>query len=99
MFGHAKAQDVVTDVIKALEKLTIPVKLMLSLGMDSPNVNKSILNKLNKIKKEKGYQQLVKCSPGCLIHVWCNSFKKGIATCGHNIEELCLNLYYFFKRS
>ena len=49
---------------------------MLSLGMDGPNVKKSILNKINEIKKEKGYQQLVKCPPSCLIHVCHNSFKK-----------------------
>ena len=55
MFGHAKAPDVVTEIIKSLEKLTIPLKLLLSLGMDGPNINKSILNKINKFKKEKGY--------------------------------------------
>ena len=47
MFGHAKAPDVVTEILKSLEKLAIPLKLMLSLGMDGPNVNKSILNKIN----------------------------------------------------
>ena len=47
MYGHAKAQDVVTEILKALEKLAIPVKLMLSLGMDGPKMNKHILNKLN----------------------------------------------------
>ena len=72
---------------------------MLSLGMDGPNVNKSILNKINEIKKEKGYQQLVKCPQSCLIHVFDNSFKKGIAKYGYNAEELCLNLCYIFKRS
>ena len=49
MFGHAKAQDVVKEMLKALEKLAIPLKLMLSLGMDELNVNKSKLNKLNQI--------------------------------------------------
>ena len=28
-----------------------------------------------------------------------NSFKKGITKYGYNAEELCLTLYYFFKRS
>ena len=69
MFGHAKVPDVVTEILKSLEKLAIPLKLMLSLGMDRLNVNKSILNKVNELKKEKGYQQLVKCPPSCLIHV------------------------------
>ena len=45
MFVHAKAQDVVTLIHKALKKLATPVKLMLSFGMDGPNVNKFILKK------------------------------------------------------
>ena len=45
MFGHVKAQDVVTKILMALERLAIPVKLRLSLGMDGPNVNKTTLNK------------------------------------------------------
>ena len=60
-YGHAKVPDVVTEILKVLEKLAIPLRLKLYLGMDGPNVNKSILNKINEIKKEKGYQQLVKC--------------------------------------
>ena len=83
-FGHAKASDVVTEILKSLEKLAIPLKLMFSLGMDGPNVNKSILNKINEIKKEKGHQQLVKCPLSCLIPVCHNSFKKGIAKYGFN---------------
>ena len=34
MFGYAVTQDVVTEILKALEKLAIPLKLMLSVGMD-----------------------------------------------------------------
>ena len=33
MFGHAKVQAVVTEILKSLEKLVIPLKIMLSLGM------------------------------------------------------------------
>ena len=39
------------------------------------------------------------CPPVCLIHVCHNSFKKGLAQCGHNAEEMCLNLYLFFKKT
>ena len=74
MFGHAKAADVVTEIMQVLENLSLPFKLMLSLGMDGPNVNKSILAKLNELKKEKGYPELVQCSQSCLIHVCHNSF-------------------------
>ena len=54
MFGSATASIVVRDITYALKKLGVPIKLMVSLGIDSPNVNKSIRDKLNDIKKEKG---------------------------------------------
>ena len=62
-------------------------------------VNKSIRDKLNNIKQEKGFPKLVMCPPSCLIHVCHNSFRKGWAQFGQNAEELCLNMYYFFKKS
>ena len=99
MFGSATAINVVKEMTYALDKLGVPIKLMVSLGMDGPNVNKSIRDKLNDIKKEKGFPKLVMCPPSCLIHVCYNSFRKGLAQFGQNAEELCLNLYYFFKKS
>ena len=58
MLGHAKADTVVHEMLKTLEKLALPLKLVLSLGMDGPNVNKSILGKLDEKKKEKGSSHL-----------------------------------------
>ena len=66
--------------------------------MDGPNVNKSILGRLDE-KKEKGYKPLVRCPVSCLIHVCHSSFCKGLKQGDDNSEELCLNLYYFFKNS
>ena len=99
MFGHAKAADVVMEIMQALENLSLPFKLMLSLGMDGPNVNKSILAKMNKLKKEKGYPELVQSPRRCLIHVCHNSFRAGLKKYGSDAEELCLNLYYFISKS
>ena len=59
MLGHAKADTVVHEMLKTLEKLALLLKLVLSLGMDGPNVNKSILGKLDEKKKEKGAQSVV----------------------------------------
>ena len=78
MFGQAKAVDVVKEMMIVLEKLAVPVKLMVSLGMDGPNVNISIMEKLNEIKRERGFQQLVKCPPSCLIHIYHSSFCRGL---------------------
>ena len=90
IFGHARAEDVVKDMLGVLDKLAIPLRLMLSLGMDGPNVNKSIMHKINQVMKEKGYQPLVKCPPSCPIHMCHNSFRKGMAQYGYSAEELCL---------
>ena len=99
MFGNARAEDVVKEILGVLEKLAIPHRLMLFLGMDGPNVNKCIMHKINQVKKEKGYQPLVKCPPSHPINIYHNSFQKGMAQYGYSAEELCLNLYNFFKRS
>ena len=56
MLGHAKADTVVHEMLKVFEKLALPLKLILSLGMDGPNVNKSILGKLDEKKMEKRLQ-------------------------------------------
>ena len=85
-------------MLKTLEKLALPLKLVLSLGMDGPNVNKSILGKLDE-KKEKGFKALTRCPVSCLIHVCHNSFCKGLKQYVDNAEELCMNLYYFFKNN
>ena len=61
MLGHAKADTVVHEILKTLEKLALPLKLVLSLGMDGPNVNKSILGSWMKRRKEKGFKPLVRC--------------------------------------
>ena len=61
MLGHAKADTVVHEMLKTLEKLTLPLKLVLSLGMDGPNVNKSILGKLDEKEERKVFKPLVRC--------------------------------------
>ena len=92
IFGQVKPVDVVKEMMIALEKLAVPIKLMVALGMDGPNVNISIMEKLNKIKRVKGFQQLVKFPPSCLIHICDNSFCRGLEKYGLNAEELPINL-------
>ena len=47
----------------------------------------------------KGFKPLARCPVSCLIHVCHNSFCKGVKQYGDNAEELCMNLYYFFKNN
>ena len=45
MFGTATATIVLKEMTYALEKLGVPFRLIVSLGMEGPNVNKSIRDK------------------------------------------------------
>ena len=76
MLGHAKADTVVHEMLKTLEKSALPLKLVLSLGMDGPNVNKSILGKLDEKKKEKCFKPLVRCPVVLFMCVTIASAKK-----------------------
>ena len=51
--SNARPMILVKQITYALDKIGVPIKLMISLGMDGPNVNKSIKHKLNHIKVEK----------------------------------------------
>ena len=93
-FGHANAVNVVKEMLTALEELGITLKLI-----NGPNVNKSILYKLNKVRKEKGFPELVSFPTSCLIHVCHNSFRKGVLQYGSGAEELCLNMFYIFSKT
>ena len=87
MFGRAKAVDVGLEMLSGLERMKLPLKLLF-LGMDGPNVNKSILKKLSGQKREKGLPLLLKCQPSCLIHVYHNSFYKGLMQYGSDAEDV-----------
>ena len=55
-FGHAKAETVATDLYKTVQDLGLPLKHLLSISCDGPNVNKAIKSKLNyKITSSKSW--------------------------------------------
>ena len=87
------------EMLFVLDKLAVPVRLMLPLGADGPNVNKSI-NAQDKLGQERDRLSTI----GAGAHPAPNShvttvFPRGWLSMDTNAEELCLNLYYFFKRS
>ena len=50
MFGHTRAEDVVKEMLGVLDKLAISLRLMISLGLDRPSMNKSIMHKVKQVK-------------------------------------------------
>ena len=76
----------------------MPLKCLLSLSSDGPNVNKAMKTNINKKLMTKCSRHLVNTG-SCQLHVVHNSFKKGVEAYGEDIENLCIDLFNFFKLS
>ena len=98
MFGHAFAKTVADEIWKTLQQSGLSSRFLLSLFPDGPNVNKLIKQSINNKLEEQFKRQLVDTG-SCQIHVAHNSFRKGIEAYGEAIENLCIDLFYFFKLS
>ena len=47
VFGHAFGEKVGDELLKTLEELGLPLKLLLSISSDGPNVNKTVKANIN----------------------------------------------------
>ena len=95
VFGHAYAVSVANEICETLQKFSLPLKYLLSLSSDGPNVNKAIKTIINS-KFKANYQR---DRGPCQLHVVHNSFRKGVQGYGSDVENLCIDIYYFFKLS
>ena len=93
-YGHAFAEKVSADLIKCLENLKLPVKRLLSISSDGPNVNKSIKAKLEKKVNDAG-SQLVDVG-FCFVHMIHNAFKKGTTEFRTDAIDLTQNVFQWF---
>ena len=84
VFGPAFGEKVGDELLKTLEELELPLKLLLS------NINAKL--------KQCFKRQLVNTG-SCQLHVVHNTFRKGLERYGEDIENLCIDLFYFFKLS
>ena len=97
-FDHVYAESVTNELCETPEKISLPLKYLLSLSSDGPNVNKAIKIIINSELKANYHRELVDTEP-CQLHVVHNSFRKGVEGYGSDVENLCINTYYFFKLS
>ena len=97
-FCHAHAENVVDELWKTHQEFSLPLKCLLSLSSDGPNINKAIKSNINKKLMKKCSRQLLNTG-SCQLHVVHNSFKKGVEAYGEYIENLCINLFNLFKMS
>ena len=74
------------------------LKFLLSISSDGPNVNKTVQANINAKLKQCFKRQLVNTG-SCQLHVVHNTFRKGLESYAKDIENLCIDLFYFFKLS
>ena len=98
VFDHAYAESVANELCETLKKFSLPLKYLCSLSSDGPNVNKVIKTNINSKLKANYQRELVDTGP-CQLHVVHNSFRKGVEEYGSDVENLCIDIYYFFKLS
>ena len=61
-------------------------------------MNKTVKANINAKLKQCFKRQLVNTG-SCQLHVVHNTFRKGLESYGEDIENLCIDLFYFFKLS
>ena len=96
VFSHAYAESVANELCETLHKFSLPLKYLLSLSSDGPNVNKAIKTNINR-RCQVNYQRELVDTGSCQLHVVHNSFRKGVEGYSSDVENLCIDIYYFFK--
>ena len=92
VFGHAYAESVANKLCETLQKISLPLKYLLSLSSDGPNINKVIKTIINSKLKANYQRELFDTGP-CQLHAVHNSFRKGVEGYGSDVENLCMNVY------
>ena len=99
-FNHAKAVDVARALLDTLNQPDYKIDLgkLLSLSSVGPNVNKvvwKITDERLKAEDLHGLLPFITCS----LHVAHNAFRYGVKEYGSEVDQLCLDLFYWFKQS
>ena len=99
-FGHAEGEKVAGKMYEHLVNDGIPVNRMASLIQDGPNVNKTILQKMNEhiLQDYAEFPGLIDLG-SCSIHVIHNACGKGLEKHGKEVDQLCIDLHSLFKYS
>lgn len=93
--GSATAVIIISKIKEALAEAMLNFTDIISISMDGPNVNKTILREIDdEMSKERG-TRLIKTG-SCNLHVLNNVFKKGLKIYGHNVENLAIQAYCWF---
>ena len=98
--GHCTADNLVDHFFEFVSDLGLDFNLLLALGIDSPNINKSFKSKLAEELQKRGAIHFLDVGT-CSIHIANNGFLEGIKCLKDNInvDQFAIDLHFFFKLS
>ena len=98
--GHCTADDLVDHFFEFVSDLGLDFNLLLALGIDSPNINKSFKSKLAEELQIRGAIHFLDVDT-CSIHIANNGILEGIKCLKDNVnvDPFAIDLHFFFKLS
>ncbi|KAG1714223.1 hypothetical protein GQR58_001688 [Nymphon striatum] len=94
--GHGTANDLMDHFTKSVLESGLPVKNMIQVSMDGPNVNWKFYGNLKKKLNDEYGTSLINIG-SCGLHIVHNSFKRGMDATGWKVASFLSSLYYLFK--
>ena len=92
--GHCSADQMVDHFLDFKKRVNWDNSLMLHLGMDGPNLNKSFQKKLSK-KLEENNNQFLNIG-SCNLHKVHSAFRKGLSELNIDLDQFACDIYFFF---
>ncbi|KAJ8684031.1 hypothetical protein QAD02_019823 [Eretmocerus hayati] len=85
-------------LIKAIDSHGLPMKNVIALGSDGPNVNKAVARKFNEHLKTLKLKSLIDIGT-CFLHIVNNAFVKGLNSLPLDVNGFLNKLFFFYERS
>ena len=101
LMGHATGDHISKKILKSVTDNDLALNLLLALGSDGPNINKTVWRKVNEeVMKTTGCGQNGMLDIGtCSLHIAHNSFSKGLESYGGGVSDFVIDIHQWFKLS
>lgn len=96
--GHADSDTILENVLKFIENNDLSLGKLLQISMDGPNVNLSLLQKLNNALSKKSLPPLLNIGT-CNLHIMHNALRKGLGKLEFDIDKFALDVHQWFRAS
>jgi hypothetical protein len=93
--GHATAEELCQKLLSSLTNANLPLKDLLMISCDGPNVNKKVIRLMNEHVLEVRKKSLIDIGT-CSLHKIHNAFQKGLEEMENDVSQLIISLYYYF---